>query len=135
MNEEVREKLSQHWGKKEPGPIDLKGIDAWVEEQIQEAMARGEFNDLPGKGRPLKLRYAHPWEEKDWLANHILSEAHIVPIWVELGEEIEAQLRWLREHPDHPERPARIQALNRLIDRYNLEVPAGWMQKPRYRDE
>ena len=26
-----------------------------VSEQIEEAMARGEFKDLPGKGEPLKL--------------------------------------------------------------------------------
>lgn len=134
MKEEVREKLSQHWGKKEAGPIADKGIEGWVEEQIQEAMARGDFANLPGKGKPLNLRRAHPWEEQDWLANHILSEAHVVPTWVELGEEVEAGLQWLREHPDHPERPERIQALNKLIDRYNLAVPAGWMQKPRYRD-
>lgn len=134
VKEEIREKLSQHWGKKGAGPIAVKGIEAWVEEQIQDAMARGEFDNLPGKGKPLNLRRAHPWEERDWLANHILSQAHVVPDWVELGEEIEAGLKWLREHPDHPERPERIRTLNKLIDRYNLAVPAAWMQKPRYRD-
>ncbi len=128
------EKLSKYWGRQEPGPIEQKGIQNWVEEQIQEAMARGQFDNLSGKGKPLRLRWDHPWEEKDWMANHILSNAHVVPEWVVLEREIRAELEWLRKHADHPERTERIAALNRKIDRYNLHVPAGWMQLPRYRD-
>ena len=30
------------------------GMDRLVEDLIQEAMSRGEFNDLPGTGKPLK---------------------------------------------------------------------------------
>lgn len=31
------------------------GLDALVERRIAEAMARGEFDDLPGAGKPLAL--------------------------------------------------------------------------------
>lgn len=134
MPEEKPEKLSQRWGRRGPGPIAVKGIATRVEEQIQEAMAEGAFDNLPGKGQPLNLRRAHPWEDKDWLSNHVLSQAHVVPDWVELGRAVQEGLDWLRANPAHPERNERIAAVNRLIDRYNLAVPAGWMQKPRYRD-
>lgn len=30
------------------------GMDRLVEDLIQEAMSKGEFNDLPGTGKPLK---------------------------------------------------------------------------------
>jgi hypothetical protein len=135
MPAEKPEKLSRYWVREEPNPIATKGIRGWVEEQIQEAMAQGKFSNLPGKGRPLQLRWEHPWEEQDWLCNHILSNAHVVPEWVTLEGEIRAELDWLRTHPDHPERAERIEALNRKIDRFNLLVPAGWKQLPRYRDD
>ena len=32
-------------------------IDRLVEDLIQEAMSKGEFRDLPGKGKPLKLEW------------------------------------------------------------------------------
>jgi hypothetical protein len=132
VSDEKPEKLSKYWGRKEPGPIERKGIRNWVEEQIEAAMAEGTFDNLPGKGKPLNLGPDHPWEEKDWLCNHILSNAHVVPEWIMLKNEIEAQIEWLRENPRHRERDERIQALNRMIDKYNLVVPAGFLQKPHY---
>lgn len=134
MDETKREKLSKYWTPQEPSPLANREIRDVVEERIQEAMAEGKFKNLPGKGRPLKLDWEHPWEEQDWLANHILSNAHVVPEWVTMDKEIKQAVAWLRSHPEHPERAERIDALNRVIDRYNLAVPAGWMQKARYRD-
>ena len=58
----------------------------------------------------------------------------MVPRWVELEREVNAGLQWLRENPGHPRRAERIEELNLIIDKFNLEVPASWMQKPRYRD-
>lgn len=134
MGDEQPEKLSKYWIRKEPGPIEVKGIRDWVEDQIEEAMAQGKFNHLPGKGKPLNLTEAHPWEEQDWMCNHILSNAHVVPEWMMLDQQIQAELRWLREHKVHRERAERVEALNKLIDRFNLVVPMGWLQKPRFRD-
>lgn len=131
---ERAEKLSKYWTREDPGPIAEKGISDWVEEQIQEAMARGTFKNLPGKGKPLNLGSEHPWEEQNWLVGHILSNAHVVPEWVTLENAIQESVGWLRAHPDDARRAERIAELNRLIDRYNLLVPAGWMQKARYRD-
>lgn len=133
-DDEKPEKLSKYWVRQEPNPIEQKGFRDYVEEQIQAAMAKGKFSNLPGKGKPLRLGQENPWEEKDWMVNHFLSNAHVVPRWVELERELNAGLQWLREHPNHPERAERIEALNVVIDKFNLEVPAGWMQKPRYRD-
>lgn len=134
MSDERQEKLSKYWTREGPSPIAEKSLQDYVEEQIQEAMAQGKFKNLPGKGKPLNLNWEHPWEEKDWMCNHILSNAHVVPEWVIMEREITAAWQWLREHPGHPERAERIEALNRLIDKFNLVVPAGFMQKPRYRD-
>ena len=41
-------------------------IDHIVEQQIRAAMARGEFDDLPGAGKPLDLDHREPgwWAEQ-----------------------------------------------------------------------
>lgn len=133
--DEKPEKLSKYWAPTEPNSIREKGIQGWVEEQIQEAMAEGKFKNLPGKGRPLNLGQEHPWEEKDWMANHILSNAKVLPEWMELDRQIQAELTWLKgNRKDHPERAERIALLNRLIDRYNFVVPLGNLQRGRYRE-
>lgn len=134
MADEKPEKLSRYWAREEPTELQKKGYKDWVEEQIQEAMAKGEFDKLPGKGKPLNFGYEHPWEEKDWMTNHILANAKVLPEWMELGRQIDAEVKWLKEHPTHPERTERIEALNRMIDRHNLVVPAGYLQKPKFRE-
>ncbi len=32
-----------------------KPFESWIDRQIREAMERGEFDDLPGQGRPIDL--------------------------------------------------------------------------------
>lgn len=124
------DRLSTWWGRSGPTPLQTKGYRNWVEEQIEEAMARGDFDRLPGKGKPLDLS-GDPWSEKDWLVNHILANAHVLPEWVELGKEIRAEIAALRQAPPGPDRAERIRALNRKIDRYNLLVPSISLQLPR----
>lgn len=47
-------------------------------------IAYGAFDNLPGKGRPLKL-YANPFVERDWqLAFEMLAAAVFAPLWIEL---------------------------------------------------
>lgn len=128
------EKLSKYWVP-EQSPLRDREIHDVVEEQIQEAMAKGKFRNLPGKGKPMDLGGEHPWEEKDWMSNHILSNAKVLPEWMELDRQIRAELDWLKAHGKaHPERAERIAGLNRLIDRFNFVVPLGNMQRVRYRE-
>lgn len=60
-----------------------------VEEKIREAMDAGEFNDLPGKGKPLDLNdyFNAPAELR--LGYSMLKSAHCLPEEVELRKEIE----------------------------------------------
>jgi len=66
-----------------------------IEERIQEAMARGEFDNLPGKGRPLQLErnpFAGDWE----LAYHVMKNAGYAPEWIERDKEVRQELADLR---------------------------------------
>ncbi len=62
-----------------------------VNKQIEEAMERGEFSDLPGKGKPLKLD-ANPFlTPQTRMANRLLKENGFSPRWVELEKEIKKE--------------------------------------------
>ena len=62
-----------------------------VSEQIEEAMERGEFKDLPGKGEPLKLDTNPFLTPKARMANRLLKENGFAPRWIELEKEIKQE--------------------------------------------
>ncbi len=82
--------------------------EAAVEKQIREAMERGEFDNLLGKGKPLDLS-EDPFTPAEWqLAFKILKDAGVAPDWIEQDKEIrleqvaldamlKQQARWQRE--------------------------------------
>jgi DnaJ family protein C protein 28 len=66
-----------------------------IERQIREAMERGEFDHLPGAGKPLNLD-ENPYTPEDWrLAFKVLKDAGVAPAWIEQSKEIRAELRAL----------------------------------------
>ncbi len=60
-------------------PTSLFNADAVAEERIQEAMRRGEFDNLPGAGRPLDLDEDPLVPAELRVANRILKNAGCVP--------------------------------------------------------
>ena len=53
-------------GMKEPPELR----ESWIDRVIREAAERGEFDDLPGKGKPLEVlaeQYDENWWVKRWL--------------------------------------------------------------------
>ena len=121
-----------------------------VERQIREAQERGEFDALPGLGKPLP---AEPWEG-DWaLAFHVLRQAGETLPWIALGRDIEqrrehlARLRSdaaalrarLHQTPAWPAERARARQrylaaaaeLDRLLADYNLLVPTRSLDRGR----
>ncbi|MYH80452.1 DUF1992 domain-containing protein [Candidatus Poribacteria bacterium] len=62
-----------------------------VNKQIEEAMKRGEFANLPGKGKPLKLDTNPFLTPQARMANRLLKENGFAPRWVELEKEIKEE--------------------------------------------
>lgn len=129
-----------------------------IEEHIRKAMREGKFDNLPGKGKPLRLSQ-NPHEDPEWhLAHHMLREHGFTLPWIERLRDIESdletaraallrtwgwrqaastaqeftpshiELEWRRAQTDFRQR---IEALNKQIDAYNLEVPLDRFQKRR----
>ncbi|RPI91994.1 MAG: DUF1992 domain-containing protein [Chloroflexi bacterium] len=69
-------------------------FDRIVEALIQEAMERGEFDNLPGQGMPIDLTEYFETPEEVRLANSVLKSAGMTPREVDLLKEI-AELKQL----------------------------------------
>lgn len=65
-------------------------FDRIVEAIIQEAMARGEFENLPGKGKSIDLTEYFNTPEDVRVAQSMLKNAGMVPVEIELLQEIAA---------------------------------------------
>ncbi|HZK43951.1 MAG TPA: DUF1992 domain-containing protein [Syntrophomonadaceae bacterium] len=79
-----------------------------VEDQIQKAFKRGDFDNLPGKGKPLDL-HENPFEPPELrMAFKILKNNDFAPYWIELGKEIDFQLDKLDKEVDLFSRYTRI---------------------------
>lgn len=60
-----------------------------MDRRIREAQERGDFNQLSGKGKPLNLGQDHLVDRDAWVANQVLKNAGMVPVWMELAKEID----------------------------------------------
>ena len=51
--------------------------ESWIDKQIREATERGEFDNLPGAGKPLKLRDTH---DPDWWLKGLIEREKITGV-------------------------------------------------------
>lgn len=70
-------------------------FDRIVESIIKEAMERGEFDNLPGKGKPIDLREYFETPEEVRLAHSVLKNAGMTSREVDLLKEI-AELKQIQ---------------------------------------
>ncbi|BEQ16118.1 DnaJ family domain-containing protein [Desulfoferula mesophila] len=82
-----------------------------AEERIQKAAERGDFDDLPGRGRPLQLEDDSHVPEELRLAYKILKNAGYTPPELEAQKELMQVEDLLANAPDEK---TRYQALKRL---------------------
>lgn len=54
-------------------------FENWIERQIREGIERGEFDDLPGSGKPLPDRNK-PYDENWWIKGKLRSEDLPAPL-------------------------------------------------------
>ena len=96
-----------------------------VDEIIQDAMMRGEFNDLKNKGKPLKLDDYFETPDDARLAYSILKNADILPEELQLLKEIEELEQKINHQVDDADQKhlrakiaARRLKYNLLMDRF-----------------
>ena len=87
-------------------------IEKAIEERIQQAMARGEFDDLPGKGKPLDLEAYFATPEDLRMAYAMLKSNDFVPEEVEIAREIATLREQLADTSSDEERAELTRKLN-----------------------
>jgi hypothetical protein len=95
-------------------------FDKIADQRIREAMERGEFDDLPGKGKPLDLEDDRHIPPDLRLAHKILKNADCLPPEIELRNEIRTTEALLAGIHDTQEKYKQIQKLNFLIMKLNM---------------
>ncbi len=91
-----------------------------AEERIREAMERGEFENLPGAGKPLLLEDDSMVPADLRLAYKILKNAGCIPPELELRKEILSLRDLLRILEDEDGRIQVVRELNDKLLRWNL---------------
>ena len=96
------------------------GLEKIIEKKIKEAQEKGEFDNLPGKGEPLKLDDDSRVPEDLRLAYKILKNADCLPPEIELKKEIRQMEDMLEDLPDEKERYRLIKKINLKITKLNM---------------
>ncbi|MEK6411017.1 MAG: DUF1992 domain-containing protein [Acidobacteriota bacterium] len=79
-------------------------IEKFVEEQVRRAIEAGEFDNLPGKGKPIDLKAYFETPEDLRMAYSILKSNNFVPEEVEMLKDIEALKKRLEASSDEAQK-------------------------------
>ncbi|MBI1997036.1 MAG: DUF1992 domain-containing protein [Deltaproteobacteria bacterium] len=91
-----------------------------AEQRILEAQRKGEFDDLPGKGKPLEL------EDLSWVPDElrigymVLKNAHILPPEAELLKDIHTLEDLLKHVEDEGQRKSLAKSLQWKVIRLDM---------------
>lgn len=132
----------------------MKHWESLIDQKIREAMEQGEFDDLPGKGKPIDTS-ENPFEDPELRTAHrMLRNAGFAPSWIEERKDLEAEFERKRQQLSRVfavlqnavgtdnEQGARVRwekalslfrtqvgELNRRIKAWNQTVPAAAFQR------
>jgi hypothetical protein len=101
-----------------------------AESRIREAIANGEFDDLPGAGKPLNLEEYFSTPEDLRMAFSILKNANCAPVEVELLKEVSRLEHAIAATPDPA---ARLELQQTLVHRQTELAMALERRSPRER--
>ena len=91
-----------------------------IEQRIKEAQEKGDFDDLPGSGKPLVIEDDAHIPEDLRLAHKILKNADFLPPELQLKKEIRQMEDMLEKIPDEKEKYRQIKKINYKIMQLNM---------------
>jgi len=99
--------------------------ESWIETLIREARERGEFDNLPGAGKPLP-GVDRPYDEL-WWARQVLEREKIafLPETLRLRRDVELGLERVGTMTTEEEVLRAVEMLNERIRRVNSSIPDG----------
>ena len=110
-------------------------VDQIVERRVSEAIARGEFEGLPGAGRPLELDDDRLVPEELRVAYRIMKNAGYVPDEVRLFAELRSAEQLLMHARGEEERVAASARLRVLLERMGSGRATAMQVQSQYFDQ
>ena len=102
-----------------PGRLVSMPYESWVERQIREATERGEFDNLPGQGKPIKGLNGR--EEENWWVKAYLEREQLplpLPTSLALRKEVTELPDTLADVPDE-------QSVREIVSDLNHRIAAS----------
>ena len=98
-------------------------FENWIDRQIREAMERGEFDNLPGAGKPLELDSSEDW----WIKAKMRAEnlEAVLPLPLALRREVADMQDAVADCRSEAEVRERCEALNERIRDYYRRPETG----------
>lgn len=94
----------------------MSGYESWIDRQIREAQERGEFDDLPGAGKPIKGLTGR--QDENWWVKGLMERENLAPVLptsLSLRKESESLLeRVLQERTER--------AVRQIVDDLNQRI-------------
>jgi hypothetical protein len=97
-------------------------FDRLIDEKIKEAMDRGEFDNLPGKGKPIDLEDYFATPEEMRVGHSILKNSGFIPEEVQLLKDIESLRESFDRSRDEDEKGRIRKQIDREVLKLNLLV-------------
>ena len=104
-------------------------LDKFIDDLISRAMAEGEFDNLPGKGKPLDLDWYFQMPEDLRLSYSILRSNQFLPQEAELLKEIDGLKKQLDSCSDEKERRRIAKAISEKRLSFNTQVESRRRKK------
>ncbi|MFG1672269.1 DUF1992 domain-containing protein [Streptomyces sp. Y7] len=99
-------------------------FESWVDKQIHDAQARGDFDQLPGKGEPLPTDLEAPYDELWWVKRKMAREGlSVLPPALALRKEAEDALTAAYAAPSE-------RAVRKIITNVNAKIRDMLLKPP-----
>lgn len=101
-------------------------FESWVDKQIRDAVARGEFDHLAGAGRPLPRDLESSYDELWWIRRKMAREGlAVLPPTLALRKEAEDALEAALDAPSELGARHIVEAVNAKIREVMFRPPPG----------
>ena len=100
-------------------------FETWIDAQIREAMERGEFDNLPGKGKPIKS-LNEPYDEMWWVKQMLVREdLAYAPPAIAIRREVEVTLALVAKATSETTVRQLLEGINERIREVNRKPMDG----------
>jgi DnaJ family protein C protein 28 len=112
----------------------MSSTEELVENQIQKARERGDFDNLEGTGKPLDLS-ENPYEPPELrMVMRILKNSDFTPYWIQLGKDIDADSAKLWQEVEYFKKYSLVTLVNQkhttaTVDRLAKEKAQFYVEK------